>query len=299
MSVFRFSPEGSWSINDFQRNSPPFPFPCAAVAFSLVLSLSKTPLSSFFILFLSFFGCFSTLLPFCFAFGLPLNCPYTIYLGMWQCIRKQREGGEPGAGGGGGSIEGELKKLSISFCFDLETAGWVPLRRQAAWLGDGLGWVAFCGSWRSPSVMEVPCSVMVQVGFPSAPYRAMSRSPTPSPPPLCPQINVEGEEPPECETLLCSVFLSLFPYIPAKPSVQPLSLSSAPFADPFLLQKLMSLPVHVTLKGAAGRDRDMRCVSCTEDAPTSQSLAAFLPWSFGKGPGTAQGRAGFVPGMLG
>lgn len=101
MSVFRFSPEGSWSINDFQRNSPPFPFPCAAVAFSLVLSLSKTPLSSFFILFLSFFGCFSTLLPFCFAFGLPLNCPYTIYLGMWQCIRKQREGAA-GAGRGDG-----------------------------------------------------------------------------------------------------------------------------------------------------------------------------------------------------
>lgn len=148
-------------------------------------------------------------------------------------------------------------------------------------------------------MMEVPCSTMVQVGFPSAPYRAMSQSPTPSPLPLCPQMHVEGEEPPACETLLCSVFLSLFPYTPAKPSVQPLSLSSAPFADPFLLQKLMSLPVHVTWKGAAGRDRDVRCVSCTEDAPTSQSLAAFLTWSFGKGPGTAQGRAGFVPGDAG
>lgn len=51
------------------------------------------------------------------------------------------------------------------------------------------------------------------------------------------------------------------------------ALSAAPLlctlADPVLLQKLMSLPVHVVLKGAAGRGADVCCVSCMEDAPIS------------------------------
>lgn len=188
MSVFRFSPEGSWSINDFQRNSPPSSFPVLPLLFPWSC-LSLNPLSPH--IFILFLFCFFSLFP-CSAAILALLscCPFHPFIwGRGNLL------GNPGKGENLGqeeALEGDIKKLSIPldpFCF-----------------GDCR--IAF---WRSPSVME-----MVQLGLSSALSGAMPCSPS----------RCRGKIPLSVKPC-CALFSSLFPFTPAKPSAQPLSLSSA------------------------------------------------------------------------
>lgn len=67
-------------------------------------------------------------------------------------------------------------------------------------------------------------------------------------------------------------------------------------ADPFLLQELMSLPIHISLKEVAGRGGK---VCCAEDAPTSMIPSCFPAKGscpLRKVPSAAWCRAGFVRG---
>ena len=85
--------------------------------------------------------------------------------------------------------------------------------------------------------MEMPCSVGVQVGLPSAPYGAMPQSPMLSVLPPCPQMHVEGKDPPERETAVLCFLVSVSIYTCQAFSAAPLLCA---LTDPFLLQKLMS-----------------------------------------------------------
>jgi len=119
------------------------------------------------------------------------------------------------------------KNPTFSFCFALETAGWAPARSVAAsgrWRGLG----RLLRELASPSATEV------RVGLPSAPWPCPGHPRRPS----CPCAHGCLRR----ETLLCCFLVPVSIYTWQ-------ALSTAPhlgaLADPFLLQKLTSLPVRV------------------------------------------------------
>lgn len=209
------------------RGIPPLPLSmCCHCFFPSPMSLNPLSPHIFILVFFFFFlHCFPALKPFCFTFGLSLS---QFIWGRGSVLGKQ---GREGNLGQEEALEGG-KKIFHSFLFCS---------------GDcRMGWIA---CWRSPSVMEM----VMQVALPSALSEAMPCSPT-----LCLWMQVEGEDSPECETLLYSLFFSVSIH-----TCQALSTASSPF-PPHPHRPIFAAETEVGLKGVAGRGGAMCCVSSAE-----------------------------------